>query len=212
MKRKALLISLAVALVAMMALGVTLAYFTAEDNATNTFTVGNVDIELVEPLWTSSGSNDAPQVYPGEPLAKDPTVNNIGANPCFVRVKVEGLDCLKSYCKEGTAEADALIKLRSNYVVGALGENWVDGGDGYYYYTKVLMGNADGNTAESTTPLFDSIVIPTALEGLPENITNSFDVVVSAQAVQAQGAKPSFAAVQVMTLAEIQAWFTTCGL
>ena len=47
MKKKVLAIALAVAVVAIM-VGGTLAYFTAEDAVTNTFTIGSVLIELYE--------------------------------------------------------------------------------------------------------------------------------------------------------------------
>ncbi len=188
-KRKILLVALSLCLVAVLA-GTTLAYLTAKDSATNTFTVGNVAIDLTEPQWDAAGSQDAPEVYPGEALAKDPTVTNTGKNPCFVRVEVLGLDCLGE---------DNMITYRTNYVVGALGENWVLHTDGYFYYTKVLA------VGESTTKLFDSIVIPATLT----HLEGEFDVVVNAYAVQAQGAQPSWSAVQAMTVEQIAAWFKT---
>ena len=193
MKKKITAIALVICLMAVAVIGGSLAYFTDKDDATNTFTVGNVSIELTEPKWDAAGSEDAPEVYPGEALAKDPTVTNDGANPCFVRVKVTGLDCL------GDA---GMITYRTDYVDGALGTDWVLHTDGYYYYTKVLA------AGETTDALFDQIVIPTALTN--GDGETEFNVVVNAEAVQAQGAKPSFAAVQAMTVAEIAAWFTTC--
>ena len=49
MKKKTILVAaIAVMLVAALVVGGTLAYFTDKDNATNTFTVGNVSIELLE--------------------------------------------------------------------------------------------------------------------------------------------------------------------
>lgn len=193
MKKKITAIALVVCLVAVAVVGGSLAYFTDTEDATNTFTVGNVDITLTEPNWEGSGSQDAPEVYPGEPLAKDPTVKNTGANPCFVRVKVTGLDCL------GNA---GMITYRTDYVTDKLGDNWVKHTDGYFYYNKVLAIN------ETTDALFDQIVIPTGLTN--GNATTEFNVVVSAEAVQAQGAKASWSAVQTMTVAEIAAWFGTC--
>ena len=195
MKKKILALCLVIALAVTAIGGATLAYFTDDDdNATNTFTVGNVEIELTEPKWDANGSEDAPEVYPGEALAKDPTVKNIGANPCFVRVSVTGLDCL------GNA---GMITLRTDYTDGKLGDNWVKNGD-YYYYSKVLA------VGETTDALFDQIVIPTGLTNGDGETEYSVDV--AAQAVQAQGAKPSFSAVQSMTVDEIAAWFATCGL
>lgn len=200
MKKKIVTICLVAALAATALIGGSLAYFTDTDEKDNTFTVGNVDIQLTEPNWVSSGSIDAPEVYPGEPLAKDPTVTNNGANPCFVRIQVTGLDCL------GNA---GMITYRTDYVDNKLGDNWVKGTDGYYYYNKVLAVGA------TTDALFDQIVIPTGVTNADafksdtaERIKYSVDV--KAQAVQAQGAKASWAAVQTMTVPEIAAWFTTC--
>lgn len=196
MKKRLITLALVVALAAVAVVGGSLAWFTDETEVKkNVFTVGNVEIELEEPAWDATGKEDAKEAYPGEPLAKDPTVTNIGANPCFVRVEVDGLDCL------GT---DKMIHYRTNYVVDALGADWADGGDGYFYYTKVL------GLEESTSAVFDSIVIPTTVTN--GDATKEFSVNVKAEAVQAQGAKPSWGAVQTMTLNEIKAWFDTCGM
>lgn len=197
MKKKIVSLALAVCLLAIAAVG-TLAYFTDKTQVKeNTFTVGNVKIELTEPNWDKSGKVDAPEVYAGEALAKDPTVKNVGANPCFIRVQVTGLDCL------GT---DKMIQYRNaGYELGKLNDGWVDGGDGYFYYTKVL---AAGET--TATPVFSSIVMPTDLANGDAETVYSVNVV--AEAVQAQGARPSWSAVQTMGVADIAAWFTTCGL
>ena len=48
MKKKLLAIGLAVAVLAVTIVGMSIAYFTDTDEETNTFTVGNVDIELIE--------------------------------------------------------------------------------------------------------------------------------------------------------------------
>ena len=197
-KRKILLVAAALCMIAILAVGGTLAYFTdTTEVKNNVFTVGNVKIKLEEPKWDEQGEEDAPEVYPGEALAKDPTVTNTGANPCFVRVSVEGLDCL------GEGE-DMLIHVRPNYDKDALGEGWKLHTDGYYYYTEVLAAGA------ATTPVFDSIVIPTALTNGDGETPFSIDVF--AQAVQAQGAKPSWTAVQEMKVEEIAKWFEDCGL
>ena len=194
MKRKILALVLCVAMLAIAVVGGTLAYFTDTDAKENTFTVGNVDITLTEPKWDESGKAEAEDVYPGEPLAKDPTVTNDGKNPCFVRIAVSGLD-------QFADEFDgAMITYRTDYVEGALGENWALHTDGYFYYTKVLA------VGETTDALFDQVVIPFALT----NNAAAEPIVVSAYAVQAQGARPSFSAVEAMTVAEIAEWMNTC--
>ena len=202
MKRKLLAMCLVAALAATAVIGGTLAYFTDSDAAENTFTVGNVDIALTEPDWEAEGKAEAETVYPGEPLAKDPTVENIGANPCFVRVSVSNLD---QFGEKGD------IVYLTGYEEGELGEGWVDGKDGYFYWTKPLAarGTEDDEwnqgLVSKTAPLFDQIKMPVGLVGGEE----AEPIVVAAQAVQAQGARASWADVKEMEVAEIQAWFNT---
>lgn len=190
MKKKIVSVFLVVALIAVTAAG-TLAYFTDKDEKDNVFTVGNVDIVLTEEQWDAAGKTDAPEVYPNEALAKDPVVTNNGKNPCFVRIKVTGLDSL--------APA-GLITYETANVSGALGEGWKEY-NGYFYYEDVL------SVDEETTALFDHIRMP---KDLTNGYTGEYHVVVTAEAVQAQGARPSFSAVEAMKAADIAAWFTTC--
>ena len=193
-KKRIVSVALAVCLLAIAAVG-SLAYFTDKtETKENTFTVGNVKIELTEPGWDESGKNDAVNAYPGQALKKDPTVKNVGANPCFVRVKVTGLDCLGE---------QGMITYETGNTTGALGENWVKDGD-YFYYTKVLEPNA------STVALFEQIRIPvTVVNGVADT---EYSVEVFAEAVQAQGARADWADVQAMTAQELIDWFATCGL
>ena len=198
-KKKILSLALVVCVAAILAIGGTLAYFTDTDSADNVFTVGNVKIDLVEEQWDTEEKED---VYPGEALAKDPVVKNLGDNPCFVRVKVEGLDCL--------APA-GLITFETGNVSGALGEGWVDGEDGYYYYTEVVTYEGDTYNTDldtETTALFDHIRMP---KDLTNGFDGEYDIKVSAEAVQAQGACSKWSDVKNMKLAAIQTWFTTCG-
>ena len=202
MKRKLLAMCLVAALAATAVIGGTLAYFTDSDAAENTFTVGNVDIALTEPDWEAEGKAEAETVYPGESLAKDPTVENVGANPCFVRVSVSNLD---QFGEKGD------IVYLTGYQEGELGEGWVDGKDGYFYWTKPLAarGTEDDEwnqgLVSKTAPLFDQIKMPVGLVGGEK----AEPIVVAAQAVQAQGARASWADVKEMEVAEIQAWFNT---
>ena len=92
MKKKLTAIFLCVALVAIAVVGASLAYFTDTKSATNTFTVGNVKIELVEQQKGENGlvafdqnktlvpgkSND------GNAVSKIATVKNTGKNDAWV--------------------------------------------------------------------------------------------------------------------------------
>jgi len=212
-KRKIILLVALLCMVAILGVGGTLAYFTAEDSATNEFTVGNVKIDLIEPKWDEIGKHEAKDAYPGEALAKNPQVVNTGKNPCFVRIKVEGLEqFVKKYGK------DAKIGLRYIDAEGVYHEginktDWeYNEADGYYYYKKVLATVATAGDAwnvglvAKTPELFSQIVIPTQLK----NDEKTEPVELKAYAVQAQGARPSWSAVQAMTVADIAAWFETC--
>lgn len=190
-KKKLLSIGLAASLAAIAVAGSSLAYFTATDEEANEYTIGNVTIDLTEPSW--EGADD---LYPGEPVAKDPTIENQGANPAFVRIQLTGME---------------YFDYRTNYVTGALGEGWVEH-NGYYYYTTPLAGTetpADEKLPIQTTALFNQVVLKSTLGNEVANVEGSIGVV--AEAVQAQGARPSFAAVKEMGVEEIADWFAACG-
>ena len=111
MKKKSLLLIItAVIMVTALAVGGTLAYFTSTDDAGNSFTVGNVAIDLYEhkvaPVVDANGlttwaylldktgatveaeENHYTGIYPGAVLPKDPTIRNTGDNPAYVRMIV----------------------------------------------------------------------------------------------------------------------------
>ena len=97
MKKKLTAIALVVALLAVAVIGGTLAYFTDTKSATNTFTVGNVKIDLIEQEKTEEGlapfvqdkllvpgkSND------GNAVSKIVTVKNTGRNDAWVWVDLK---------------------------------------------------------------------------------------------------------------------------
>lgn len=125
MKKKTILVAaIAVMLVAALVVGGTLAYFTDKDNATNTFTVGNVKINLIEqqrnedgsklvafeqnkPLYPIVGSAQGEKDNWGMPVAKnyvDKIINvqNTGKSDAYVRVYVAVPTALVS--SEGPAD------------------------------------------------------------------------------------------------------------
>ena len=59
MKKKILVLCLVVALAVTAVVGGTLAYFTDKDDATNTFTVGNVKIDLIESRFHREGNDNS---------------------------------------------------------------------------------------------------------------------------------------------------------
>ena len=93
MKKKLTAICLCVALVAVAVVGASLAYFTDTDDATNTFKVGNVKIELIEQQKGANGLEDfvsnktlLPGTSDKNAVSKIVTVKNTGANDAWVWV------------------------------------------------------------------------------------------------------------------------------
>ncbi len=94
MKKRKLLIA-AIVLLLILLIGGAVAYFTDTETKTNTFTIGNVDITLTEPNWATAdtNSNNVPDAaenkMPGEEIAKDPTITNVGENDAYIFAKVD---------------------------------------------------------------------------------------------------------------------------
>lgn len=89
MKKKTILVAaIAVMLVAALVVGGTLAYFTDKSDAkVNTFTVGNVAIDLEEPNWNADESHT---LLPGARYAKDPTITvKEGSQDAYVFLKLD---------------------------------------------------------------------------------------------------------------------------
>ena len=68
MKKKILLVGLLVVLVAAISVGLTVAYLTSTDEATNTFTMGDVKIDLIESTYHREGNDNS-----GDTSIPDPT-------------------------------------------------------------------------------------------------------------------------------------------
>ena len=73
MKKKITAVFLCVALAAIAIVGASLAYFTDTKSATNTFTVGNVKIDLIESTYHRTGNDNA-----GDTSVPDPTTKAAG--------------------------------------------------------------------------------------------------------------------------------------
>ena len=99
--KKKLTVSLAVlALVACMAAGATLAWLTAKTSSvTNTFTYGDINIELKETTGESY------KMVPGNTIAKDPKVTvKANSETCWLFVKVEKSNNFDDFMTYGIAD------------------------------------------------------------------------------------------------------------
>ena len=163
MKKKRILVGLfAGILISALAIGGTVAWLTDKEDVTNTFSIGNVDIKINEEFDPEDGKD----IYPGKEVTKIPTVENIGKNPAYIRVKV-AID----------SQINGFLTL--DYKLGDDSSQWFIE-NGYYYYNSIV---APGG---STLPIFTSFILnDNFIE--PANAEVSYDIIVSAEAVQSQG-------------------------
>ena len=93
--KKSMLLGTALLAVAAFITGQTIAYFTDTDDVTNTFTVGDLDIQEKESDWDNE--TDGKNLYPGSTKYKNPTVKNVTVNgsedqPGYFRMILEVQD------------------------------------------------------------------------------------------------------------------------
>lgn len=90
MKKKITALCLCISLLAVALIGGTMAYFTDTDNAANTFTVGNIKIELEEKNKDGSDFTQDQILMPGEEnsIVKNVFVTNKGAQNAYMWVEI----------------------------------------------------------------------------------------------------------------------------
>ena len=159
-KSSALIIALALILV--LAVGGTVAYiFTQTDPVINTFTPTEAKITVDEE--TSNNQKTSITV-----------VNNSTGVPVYIRVALVANMIDKDENVTGAADVPTFT----------LGDNWLEGSDGYYYYTKAVpVDGSTGNLLKSPIPM---------------ELSENMQVVVLADAIQAEP-----------TTAVTQAWGVT---
>ncbi|HHX10487.1 MAG TPA: hypothetical protein GX729_03855 [Firmicutes bacterium] len=168
MKRSIPIGLLVVSLVALFVLGGTLAWFTADAEALNKFTTGNVDIEVNEDL-----DDDPNNWAPGITKKKQVSVENTGSLPVFVRVQLTpvwgAMDGEVFYEDEELGIDNVIFNVNT--------EDWVKSGD-WYYYKGVLE-------PEGETPLLlSSVTLDGSLTG-NDYRDKILKIFVNAEAIQA---------------------------
>ncbi|MCR5641200.1 MAG: SipW-dependent-type signal peptide-containing protein [Lachnospiraceae bacterium] len=181
MKKKALITTAAaVALVAIVGVGSTLAYFTDQDDVLNTVTFGHVDIDLDEPNFdTEDGDEDntIENIVPGMEIVKDPTITVLaGSEALYLRAMIEIADESEILTDEMKAELEENI---------AIGEDWIKSTDGYYYY----QARVDKADVDQEVVFFDTVTIPETWGNEVADLT--FTINVTAEAIQADSFTPA---------------------
>ncbi len=140
-------IAIAVALTVILAVGLlsTLAYFTDKKEVTNTFTVGNLAIDLTEPVFVADS-----KLLPGTEIPKDPTVKLLeGSEDAYIFMQIIYGGNIMSFLDT--------ISVNTNWKL-------VTGRTDLYVYAP---GGTEGvvTTGTSLPALFSKVVVKQGLDG-----------------------------------------------
>ncbi|WP_026896143.1 TasA family protein [Clostridiisalibacter paucivorans] len=136
MKKRLMVILSTVALLSLLVVGGTMAWFTSNpEPVVNAFTAGTVEIEVNE-----HGFSDITNWNPGDTTNKDVSVISNGSKKSYVRVSLT-----PEWHKEGYDLSSGNVDL-----ILANNSDWVKQGD-YYYYKHIL------NEGEETSLLLDEV-------------------------------------------------------
>ncbi len=188
-KKKVLAMVTALALVAVVGIGATLAYFTDKADIQNVITMGHVDINLTEnkvekdadgeyvPVEETELTEEGltfEDVVPGQTVPKNPTITvEEDSENCYVRatVTVESQDIDKDVL-------DLLTKKLTDQILSTAGSNWTyNDKDGYFYYGSELK-------AAEKAVLFETVTIPGEWDNAVAD--KSFSIKIAAEAVQSK--------------------------
>lgn len=179
MRKKLLLLTASIAAGVLLTMGMSLAYYTDTEIATNVVTMGNVDIQLTEEVpslgagqdWIVEEAKDEDgnvtglayaNILPGATVTKEPVVTNTGANSAYIRAKV-------TITVTG-ADGKTTLDEKGITLVGAD----IDG-EGYIYVDHIVNPN-------ETVTLFNEFKIPTTWGNQYANA--NIEIKVVAEAVQ----------------------------
>jgi predicted ribosomally synthesized peptide with SipW-like signal peptide len=191
MKKKIAIIATAVLVVATIAIGSTLAFFTDKGEVNNVITTGNVKISLDEPMFKDSGANqDGEDIYmpndvmPNQPIVKDPTITNEGSHDAYIRCKVTVSS------KDGKMTADRIADVIKGLNINTDTDTdsaWVLS-DGYYYYQKPLP-KIDEDSTKHSVQFFTTFTVPETWDNTMAD--TRFKIAISAEAIQADYFTPT---------------------
>lgn len=211
--RRVLLLACCAVMLVAMSVGATLAYLTSSDSVTNTFTVGNVQIELWETDVNLAGEKDGEtpvkaneyKLMPGQSYIKDPTVTVLaGSEPCYVGVHIQVSDFDKLFETIGYVEYGEQYLSISDIVTGGLfpfevSMHWepIDGYSAWMGTNALLIQKAatgdfyviytEPQNANTKLTLFDTLTIPEDWDREEINQLNNAEIKLTAYAVQAEG-------------------------
>ena len=200
MKKKLLIMSVAMVLVCAFAVGMTIAYLTSTDEVVNTFTVGNVQIKLDEAEVDQYGvpqGSPAPRVsrndyklIPGHTYTKDPTVTVLsGSEKSYIKmtVTVTKSDVLDDIFAPNGADLTSIFDDYdgTTWIYKDITEDNENKTRTYEFWYKETVDAREN--AVKLEPLFTSIVVPNFITGDQLAELQTMTITVNAYAIQADG-------------------------
>ena len=185
-KKQLLRTLIACGLVVSVAAGGTVAYLTDAETATNTFTIGRVQIDLEEPGYPGNDSDEVKNIVPNQEIMKDPQIENTGNNDALTFLRVEVPQEMFTDGDDGTGAqkkqdlfrlkgvSDQWELLRTETVTGENGKAKTS----YVYGYKKTLGKG-----ATTDKLFQKVQMKNAVES--DLSSNVEDIIVTACAIQA---------------------------
>jgi len=203
MKKKIFTMAGALALVAAIGVGSTLAYFTDNAEATNVVTTGHVDIELLENNEITEGLEFS-KVVPGEVLKKNVDIKvNAGSRDCFIRVKavsawdnenikVEIPVCVSGWDSEKNVRVtNEMTDITDLYWAENANTGWIKSDEYWYFCEKKDNSFAlKAVKAEETVDFFSTVTIPSEWNNTVADETFKINLV--AEAIQADNLNPDY--------------------
>lgn len=178
MKKKLTVVALVVVLVALLISGMTMAYFTDTDSATNVFTIGDVSIDIQEPSWDPGEDDVLENIAPGVLYPKDPKIVNTGKNAAYIRVTIT----FTNYGSSNTPNpAQFLQDLNKDEKFVQKSSEFVN--DDYV----IVLESVDALGVGEEWLVFNGVKIPEGMTG--DDLKNIVDFVIDikAEAIQADG-------------------------
>ena len=154
-----------------------IAYFTSRDIEDTIFTIGEVDIQVIEPSWDPGIEHI---IAPLASYDKDPLVVNTGSNDAYVRMHVRISD-YDVFAKQGYNPMD-MVSIDDRWVIQGTPKIMDNTITYTYAYTQILeVGN-------QTKPLFNKVTMPDFVNAeITDQMDNEFDIDIHADAIQSQG-------------------------
>lgn len=200
-----------VVMVGAMAFGGAVAYLTDNEQTTNTFTVGKVQVDLEEPKYPGNASPEVTNIVPNQEIDKNPMVENTGKNEAIVYASVSiPVKKLVVAADDGTRQAETMTQVFQTSADGtsfsdtSVNNNWVlikteyktaDGDlvtkqddveaipESAVEVVRTYGYNTKLGVNETTDSIFDKVKLVNVIEGYVDSTTQ--DIEVKTMAIQA---------------------------